>query len=122
QEALRDFEGGEVYLRRLAGIDPLDFDLHAVPPSKSVTEVLGRAELFIPLEGVVDLEGEIRRLEKELEQLGKEVDRVRAKLDNPSFVAKAPPAVVEEQRRKEVDYATRRERVQARLESLQRMI
>ncbi|ATY84344.1 valine--tRNA ligase [Kyrpidia spormannii] len=122
QEALRDFEGGEVYLRRLAGIDPLDFDLHAVPPSKSVTEVLGRAELFIPLEGVVDLEGEIRRLEKELEQLGKEVDRVRAKLDNPSFVAKAPPAVVEEQRRKEVDYAARRERVQARLKSLQRMI
>jgi valyl-tRNA synthetase len=121
-QALAVLEAGAPYFRRLSNVDPCTFAVDAAAPPKSVTEVLSQAELFIPLEGLVDLEDEIKRLEKELADLQKEVDRVRAKLANPSFVAKAPTAVVEEQRRKEQDYLARQQKVAARLDTLRGLV
>ncbi|MDI3256547.1 MAG: valine--tRNA ligase [Kyrpidia sp.] len=122
EEALADLQAGLIFIRRLAHVEPCTFDLHAAAPPKSVTEVLSRAEVFIPLEGLVNLEDEIKRLEKEWADLQAEVDRVRVKLNNPSFVAKAPAAVVEEQRRKEQDYLARQQRVAARLQAVKNLM
>ncbi|MFL6102249.1 MAG: valine--tRNA ligase, partial [Actinomycetes bacterium] len=52
------------------------------------------SELYMPLEGLLDLDGERARLERELAALDAERARAEAKLANPAFLEKAPAPVV----------------------------
>jgi valyl-tRNA synthetase len=56
------------------------------------------AELFMPLEGVIDLERERARLREELGRLEGHIGATSKKLDNQAFVAKAPAEVVQKER------------------------
>ncbi len=67
-------------------------------PSGSVTVAAPGAAFAIPLAGVIDLAAERARLEKSLEKLRKDAAGLRARLDNPRFVASAAPEVVEDTR------------------------
>jgi valyl-tRNA synthetase len=58
------------------------------------------AELFLPLEGVIDLERERERLAQEITRLEGQVRAGEGKLGNEQFVRKAPPDVVEREREK----------------------
>ncbi len=62
-------------------------------------------ELFVPLEGVIDLDQERRRLGTEIERLEGQITLAKKKLGNPSFTERAPAEVVEKERAKEVRYA-----------------
>ena len=62
------------------------------PPRNSAeTAVVGEMRIFVPLEGIVDPDAEIERLEKELAKIRKEFEAVQKKLGNQSFLAKANP-------------------------------
>ena len=67
---------------------------------KTVSAVTAAAELFIPLGDLVDFAKEIARLNKELDNMTKEIARAEGKLNNPGFVAKAPVALVEQEKEK----------------------
>jgi valyl-tRNA synthetase len=54
-------------------------------------------EAYLSLEGLIEVAGEIRRLEKQLAERQIHLQATRAKLDNPNFVGKAPPDVVQQQ-------------------------
>jgi valyl-tRNA synthetase len=58
------------------------------------------AELFLPLEGVIDLQRERERLRQEINRLEGQVRAGESKLDNEQFVRKAPADVVERERDK----------------------
>jgi len=58
------------------------------------------AEAYIPLASLVDLDEERARIDKEIERVKGEIARAEGKLANEKFVAKAPEAVVNEERRK----------------------
>ncbi len=75
-----------------------------VPPANAVSCVVEGAQLFLPLDDLVDKEKELARLEKEKERLLSEIKRVEGKLNNPGFTQKAPAQVVEEERKKEAKY------------------
>jgi valyl-tRNA synthetase len=60
--------------------------------------LVGAMKLLIPLAGLIDKAAEIARLEKEIARLAGDAERVAAKLANPSFVDKAPEAVVAKER------------------------
>ena len=72
-------------------------------------------QVFIPLDGILDLSAEKERLTKEIAKLETEMETVLKKLGNESFVARAPAAIVAEHRQREKDFATKlvqlRERV-----------
>ena len=61
-------------------------------------------QVFIPLDGIVDLSAEKDRLTKEIAKLETEIETVRKKLGNESFVARAPAAIVAEHRQREKDF------------------
>ncbi len=93
--------GGAGYFLRLAGASSVDvIGDRGQATGKNVSAVTAAGELFIPLGDLVDFEKEIARLEKERENLGKEMDRIRGKLANAGFVAKAPAALVQGERDK----------------------
>jgi valyl-tRNA synthetase len=62
--------------------------------------VAGQVDIFIPLQGVVDVEAESSRLAKAKENAALEIGRLQGKLSNQGFLSKAPPEVVDEQRRR----------------------
>ncbi len=93
-----EIEGQEVLLKSLARLDAVSFVSDTV--HGAVQQVLNSLTLIIPLEGVLDVAAEKERLKKEMAALKKTVEQVDAKLSNESFVAKAPAAVVEEQRQR----------------------
>jgi len=68
-------------------------------------------ELYLPLEGLIDLEAELARLRKELEKIEAEITKVEQKLANPNFL-KAPPNVVEEHRQRLADWLAKKAHVQ----------
>jgi len=67
------------------------------------TAVVGEMRIFVPLEGIVDPDAEIERLEKELAKIRKEFEAVQKKLGNESFSAKANPDAVQKQKDKEAE-------------------
>ncbi len=88
-------------------------------PAKSVLAVhheLG--DLFLPLEGLVDVEAEKSRLKKELEKIESEIAKVEQKLANPNFTQKVPPAVLDEHKKRLADWQSKREHVLAALAAL----
>ena len=87
-------------------------------PSFAAHAVAGGGEIYVPLQGLIDLERETARLEKEAAALGKELAKIRGKLGNASFLAKAPAAVVEKERAKEAELAAKYEAVARRLQVL----
>ena len=72
--------------------------------SGAVHIVVPSAEIFLPMNELVDREKEIERLTAEKQRLEKEIKRVEGKLSNKSFVDKAPANVVDAEREKGVKY------------------
>ncbi len=96
-------------LKRLARLTGVAF-ADAAP--KSSAQLLVRGVLVaLPLEGVIDLAAEAKRLDKEIEKLEGEAKKLDAKLANPGFLAKAEEEVIDEHRE-------RLEATRARIEKL----
>ncbi|TPW35644.1 valine--tRNA ligase [Oecophyllibacter saccharovorans] len=67
-------------------------------PKAAAQIILDEATVFIPLEGLIDLQAEQARLEKEIARLEEEIAKVARKLENRNFVERAKPEVVQENR------------------------
>ncbi len=115
---VKELEKEREYLERFCNTDELTIATHIDNKEKAMTAVITGAEVFLPLEGLIDFDKEIARLKKELDKWTKEVERVQKKLSNQGFVAKAPATVVEEEKQKEIDYLDKQAKVKARLEEL----
>jgi valyl-tRNA synthetase len=94
-------------------LEELHVALDAVKPPQSAVVVEDECEIFVPLAGLINLEVERERLAKELAEVRGFIAGIEAKLQNASFVAKAPPIVVTKER-------ARLEELQGRLDKLLR--
>jgi valyl-tRNA synthetase len=92
-------------IRALAGIGTLTVDANASKPPHSSVAVAAGAELYIPLEGLVDFAHERPRVAKELGGAQADLMRLTAKLSNEGFLAKAAPEVVEKDRARAAELA-----------------
>ncbi|WP_313630354.1 valine--tRNA ligase [Enterococcus devriesei] len=106
------------YIERFCNPEELTIASDITAPDLAMSAVLTGAEIYLPLAGLINIEEEIKRLEKELAKWTGEVKRVQGKLANERFVANAPEAVVDEERTKEKDYLEKQAAVQDRIESL----
>jgi valyl-tRNA synthetase len=87
-------------IKLLLNADALE--VHAgYPPPKGTPAVNSKlGELFLPLEGLIDVAAEKIRLAKEVEKIQSEILKVEQKLANPNFTQKVPPAVLHEHRQR----------------------
>ncbi|WP_449537146.1 valine--tRNA ligase [Ferdinandcohnia sp. Marseille-Q9671] len=118
ETVLAQLEKNRSYLERFCNPSELVLATDIASIDKAMSAVVTGAELILPLEGLINIDEEIKRLEKELEKLDKEVERVQKKLGNEGFVKKAPQKVIEEERAKEKDYLDKRETVRTRITEL----
>jgi valyl-tRNA synthetase len=85
-------------LALLAGAAEIRLDSAYEAPRGTPVAITELGEIFLPLEGLIDVEAEKQRLTKEIEKLSKEVSKCEAKLSNASFVDRAPAEVVEQEK------------------------
>lgn len=106
------------YLERFGHPSELVISTDIETPDKAMTSVVGAGEVILPLEGLIDMDKEIARLEKELDKWQSELDRVDKKLSNENFVNKAPEKIINEEKAKKHDYQEKFDSVKARIEQL----
>ena len=112
---------GTKFFERLAGASEISVQADKAGVSAdAVSALIAGAEIFIPLEDLVDIKKELERLEKEKAHLEKELERVDSKLNNAGFVAKAPPKLIEEEKAKKVKYTEMYEKLLERITSLKK--
>lgn len=117
------FERGKLYFEKLAYASQvvIQEDEEGIPAS-AASAVTAKAQIFIPLEELIDFEKEMERLNKEKQTLEKELARAEGKLSNENFVKKAPAAIVEEERKKKAKYQDMMNKVLERIEALKKMM
>jgi valyl-tRNA synthetase len=105
-------------IQLLLNAEELSVDPHLRPQKGTPMAVTPLGELYLPLEGLIDLGAERARLRKELAKIAAEIEKAQAKLGNSDFVAKVPPNVLEEHRRRLAEWEGKHRQVRSALEAL----
>lgn len=105
-------------LALLAGAQSVTCDAAYAAPKGTPATLTPLGELFLPLEGLVDVDAERSRINKELEKISKEITKSEAKLGNPGFVDLAPAQVVDQERARLDEWKAKRDRLSAMLAAL----
>ncbi|HVV01957.1 MAG TPA: class I tRNA ligase family protein, partial [Verrucomicrobiae bacterium] len=105
-------------IRLLLNAEALDISADGELPrgTPSVQSEIG--ELFLPLEGVVDIAAEKLRLTKELDKAEVEIQKVREKLANPMFTQKVPAKVLAEHQQRLADWEAKKQHLATALAAL----
>jgi valyl-tRNA synthetase len=107
------------YVKTLARVKELRIGTAEVKPKAAATGVIRGAEVYVPLEGVLDLAEERARLRKEIAKTSQDVELFAKKLSNKNFVEKAPRAVVEKDAARLEELKAMREKLEKSLKMLE---
>ncbi|MEN8795958.1 MAG: class I tRNA ligase family protein [Akkermansiaceae bacterium] len=105
-------------LALLVGAESITRDTNYDPPQGTPGAVTEMGELFMPMEGLIDVEAEKARLDKEIEKTEKEITKCENKLGNERFVANAKPEVVSVERERLAEWQGKLEQLQGMRDSL----
>ncbi len=108
----------KTYITDLAKIEELLIGADIVKPELCSTSVLPNVEIFVELEGHIDKTKEKERMRKELEGVEKELQSIAGKLSNENFVKRAPAAIVESEKAKQMLLTDKKAKL---LENMKRM-
>ncbi|MGR9114838.1 MAG: valine--tRNA ligase [Gammaproteobacteria bacterium] len=93
----------QAYLLKLGRLDTITWLNAEDAAPESAIALVGDMKILIPMAGLIDKQAELARLDKEMQKIGKELPRIEGKLNNPAFVDKAPPEVVDKEKQKLAD-------------------
>src|SRR5207249_8821946 len=82
-------------LKILLNAESMEIDPNYQPKKGTPTVLSPLGELYLPLEGLIDVAAERARLTKELVKIDAEIEKVQTKLNNPNFTQKVQPPVLE---------------------------
>jgi len=103
--------------RLVRGSITLDADYKA---SGAVPALVSKAgNVFMPVDGLIDVEAEVERLQKQVKELEGHINRAHGRLNNEKFISKAPAEVVEQHRAQQQELIEKADKVRALLKSLQ---
>jgi valyl-tRNA synthetase len=105
-------------IKLLLNAEALEVNAAYQPPKGTPTVQSKLGELFLPLEGLIDVAAEKVRLAKEVEKVRSEIVKVEQKLANPNFTQKVPPAVLQEHEQRLVDWRAKLVHAQVSLDAL----
>ena len=79
-------------------------------------QIVGDVSLMLQVK--IDVKAETERLSKEIKRLETEIAKANGKLNNEAFVAKAPPAVIEQERKRLADFSATLDKLSAQIQAL----
>ena len=114
-------ERNRAFLATLARLESITWLGPADQAPEAATALLGEMDILVPLAGLIDKDEELARLDKEIGRLEQDVTRAGKKLENPSFVDKAPAEVVQKERDKVAELQSSLDKLQAQRERIERI-
>ncbi len=110
------FISNEAYLDQMANVGKLEVvEQLESKLEQAVSAVSSLMEIYVPLEGVIDFEKEIARLNKELKNVQSDLERSEGKLRNEAFLSRAPEEVIAKEKFKVEEAKTKKEGILQRL-------
>jgi valyl-tRNA synthetase len=106
------------YLRQLLKIQDLSIGTDVAKPQNALAGLAGSVEIFIPMEGLIDLDKEKARIQDEMKKLAGYIEGTEKKLANESFVQRAPKAVVDKEREKVAGYKEQLRKLEENLRTM----
>ncbi len=106
-----------VFIQNLASVSNLVFQSD-IKPEDCIAHVLPEVEIFLPVEGLIDIRKEIKRLSKEFSKVSKDLEKTERKLSSSSFLEKAPDDVIEKEKLKLSEFLSQRDKIQDVLNKL----
>ncbi|MFW5885329.1 MAG: class I tRNA ligase family protein, partial [Patescibacteria group bacterium] len=100
------------------GVEDLTIKAKGEKLSKSFYENLGNIEIYIPLEGILDISKEKERLTEELERSRRFAQSIKKKLSNEKFTQNAPTEVVEKEKEKYQQQEIRIKEIEKQIKNL----
>jgi valyl-tRNA synthetase len=110
-------------IKNLAKLEALNVLKKGEPrPHGAATVILEGIEIFVPLEGLIDVREELQKLNKEMEKLHIELAKTKVKLSNTNFLLKAPKDVVQKEHDKVTKFETKLEKICLHKEILEEIL
>ena len=91
-------------LRILLNAEPLDVDASFTPTKGTPSALTPLGTIFLPLDGLIDIEAERARIGKELAKTESELEKVTTKLADENFISKVPQKVLDEHQQRKTDW------------------
>lgn len=106
------------YIKKLSRVENVFISEKITRPKNSSVSVVKGNEIYIPLEGLIDIEVEQERLKKEIERIEKLLEGVNKKLTNQNFIQRAPKEVIQKEKEKQKNFSDALEKVKKNLEMI----
>ena len=100
ENVLTVLSANQAYIRRLAKVDAMSVGFGLQKPATSASAVVRGTEIFVSLEGLINVDAERARLDKERTRLKGAIAGIESKLGNEQFVKRAPAEVIEKEKAK----------------------
>jgi valyl-tRNA synthetase len=120
EQVAGDFRKLEPFITSLACVSRLECGPDVVKQRQAASHVDPAFEVYVSLQGLIDVDKEIQRLEKQLAEKRKFLQATQAKLNNPNFLKNAPPEVVQQQHGLLADLQSQLQVLDANLHELQK--
>jgi valyl-tRNA synthetase len=114
-------ENNRLFLQTLAKLESIEILTDEANAPESAVALVGEMKVLIPMAGLIDKDAEMARLTKEIDKLKGEIKRLSGKLNNESFVAKAPEAVVAKEREKLAENETALNNLEAQYDKISKL-
>jgi valyl-tRNA synthetase len=105
-------------IQSLLNAESLKVDADYAPRKGTPAARSALGELYLPLDGLVDVEAEKARLEKQMEKFAAEIAKASAKLNNPKFTERAPEEVLQEARERLAEWQQKEQQTREAIEYL----
>ncbi|MCF7786165.1 MAG: valine--tRNA ligase [Prosthecobacter sp.] len=106
-------------LRILLNAEPLDVDAAFAPTQGTPSALTPLGTLFLPLDGLIDVEAERARIGKEVAKVESELEKVTAKLADEKFTSKVPQKVLDEHQQRKTDWQEKLAKLKEMMSALQ---
>ncbi|MCK5873050.1 MAG: valine--tRNA ligase [Alcanivoracaceae bacterium] len=114
----RRLEENRNFLAKMAKLDNIIWLTPEQSAPPSVTQLVGRMEILVPMAGLIDKAAELDRLGKEIQKLKQEVGRAEQRLKNPGFADRAPADVVAKEKEKLNEYRSQLAKLEEQSEKI----
>ena len=119
EKKLQMIERQNLYISELSRLKNLSVTRNGKEPKMAATAVVEDIEIFVLLEGVIDIQEERNRLSRELEKINSDIATLNKRLSNRDFINRAPKDVVEKDREKYQSLTVIAEKIQQNLSRLE---
>tara|TARA_Y100000816_G_scaffold290950_1_gene280951 strand:- start:7534 stop:8277 length:744 start_codon:yes stop_codon:yes gene_type:complete len=90
----------EHHLFKIANVKEIKYGSNISKPEQSASSVINNLEFFIPLQGLINIDKEVKRLKSKLDDIEARLNNVQKKLNNENFINKAPQNIIDHEKNK----------------------